>query len=260
MISLDKVLKNGKSLILAYDHGMEHGPVDFNLKNCDPRFIFEIAVKGGFSAIAVGHGLAEKYYPEFQGQIPLIVKLNGHTSMTKLEPYSPQLCSVKRAVEMGASAVGFTIYPGSTLENKMFVNFSKIVEEAHNFGIPVILWAYPRGAYVANNLDNKTIAYAARIGLELGADMIKLQHNGDAENLKWTIANAGLAKVAVSGGSKVDDRLFLLRAKQVMNSGATGMIVGRNIWKHEHPLKMVEALKKIIFDNANVDDAIKLLS
>src|SRR4051812_43769602 len=130
-VNISKLLRNGKALFLAYDQGLEHGPTDFNEKNVDPEFIFNLAYEGRFSAVACGIGLAEKYYQGVYREIPLIVKLNGKTNLAKINPISRQICSVQRAIKAGASAVGFTIYDGSPNEPTMLHEFGKVVEEAH---------------------------------------------------------------------------------------------------------------------------------
>jgi len=70
-MGFEKFLENGRSIILAYDHGVEHGPTDFNEKSVDPAFVMEVAEKGKFNGIALEKGLAEKYY---NGKVPLILK------------------------------------------------------------------------------------------------------------------------------------------------------------------------------------------
>jgi class I fructose-bisphosphate aldolase len=252
-----KLFTKNKTLILAYDHGMEHGPRDFNLKNCNPEFIFDLAIKGKFNAIAVGHGIAEKYYPKYKSKIPLIVKVNGHSSLSKPEPNSPLLCSVERAKKLGASAIGFTVHAGSFREQEMLQVFSKLVEDAHNQNLPVIMWAYPRGNFIKNDMKTEVIAYAARLGLEVGADMVKIKYNNDFEGLKWIIANTGKTKVAISGGNKLNTKSFLQQAEDIKKAGAVGMLVGRNVWQHEEPLKLAKALRSILIDNKSVKEALQ---
>ncbi|MFC2135769.1 class I fructose-bisphosphate aldolase [Bacteroidota bacterium] len=258
-IQINKLLTNGKAIFLAYDQGMEHGPVDFNLKNVDPNYILDIALEGHYNGIILHHGTAEKYYQNYYKDIPLIIKLNGQTTMTKTEPISKQLCSVERAIKLGADAVGYTIYDGSENEDDMIAEFSQIVDTAHDYGIPVIAWAYPRGKFVPDSTDTNLLAYATRVAAELGADMIKIQYNGDLEGFKWVIKNACKAKVVISGGSKEDPIQFLQKAKDVMSIGASGMAVGRNIWKHEKPFSLTKALQSIIYHEKSVEEAKKFL-
>lgn len=245
MIDLTKITTNGKALFLAYDQGMEHGPSDFDDKNVDPNYILEIGVKGGFNAVIFQKGVAEKYYSK---QLPLILKLNGKTNLVSGEdPYSPLLCTVSEALELGASAIGYTIYVGSKHESKMTSEFAELVRDAHQNNIPVMAWMYLRGKSIVGKDEKELTAYAARLGLELGADIIKIKYPGSVESLRWAVESAGKTKVVVSGGAKEDEEQFLEMARNAMKAGAIGMAVGRNIWQNSDPLGITAKLKKIIF-------------
>jgi len=248
-VNLDKITKNGKALFLAYDQGLEHGPADFDEESVNPLQVLEIAESGFFTGLILQKGIAEKYFFNKNYQVPLIVKLNGKTNLIKDEdPYSPQICSVAEALSYGAAAVGYTIYIGSEHEPKMTAEFGKIEQEAEEAGIPVIAWMYPRGRNIPDEKDPKIIAYAARVGLELGADIIKIRYTGDPVSFNWVIRNAGEAKVVVMGGSKEDEKTFLERTSIVMDQGAIGLAVGRNIWQNPQPLKIAKKIAEIIWN------------
>ena len=244
--SMSAFHRGGKRMLLAYDQGFEHGPsTDFNEKNVDPAYIMDIAVKGKFNGIVFGKGVAEKYY---DGRVPLILKVNSKASLAKGEPISRQNCSVEYAVSLGAKAVGYTIYLGSQFDCEMFQEFGRIQEEAHKRGIPAIAWVYPRGQAVQNDTTKEIVAYAARIGLELGADAVKIKYTGDTDSFSWAVKSAGKAHVFMSGGPKAPtDDDFLNQVKGVMQAGATGVAVGRNVWQNDDPLEMARKLREIIF-------------
>jgi class I fructose-bisphosphate aldolase len=230
-------------MFLAYDQGMEHGPVEFNDKNVSPEKIIEIARKGRYTGIIVGKGIAEKYKNEIKKSgVPLILKLNGKTNLYKGEPMSEQLCSVKEALKLGAKAVGYTIYLGSEYEHQMLKEFEEIEREAHALGLPVIAWVYPK-----HGLNKKGImAYAARVALEIGADIAKIKLT-NLKELKWAVKSAGKCKIVVAGGEKIPEKEFLNEAKEIMKSGVSGMAVGRNVWKAKNPIDVSKRLRKIIF-------------
>lgn len=240
-----KIMKNGKALFLAYDQGLEHGPTDFNDRNVDPNYIMDLAEKGKFSGIIFQKGVAEKYY---RGKVPLILKLNGKTNLVKGEPLSSQVCSVKEAIKLGAKAVGYTIYVGSAHEQKMLKEFGKIEEEAHGQGLPLIAWMYPRGKAIKDELSREVLAYAARVGLELGADIVKMKYNGNPEDLKWVVKSAGKTKVVIAGGTKKDEKEMIKETYEIMKAGACGLAIGRNVWQSKKPLELAKILKKIIFE------------
>jgi len=249
MEGLEKITKNGKALFLAYDHGMEHGPVDFDDESVDPAKILEIADSGFFTGFICQKGIAEKYYQKNKNKVPLIVKLNGRTNLISgQDPYSPQICTVEEAISLGASAVGYTVYVGSEYEAKMISEFSKIEEETDKKGIPLIGWMYPRGKAVEGKERSKEIlAYGARIALEIGAEMIKIPYTGDLESFKWVVQSAGRTKVVVMGGKKTEEKEFFMMVEDVLSAGAVGLAVGRNIWQDEEPLKISQKLAEVIF-------------
>lgn len=250
MVSLDKISRNGKILLLAYDQGMEHGPSDFEGENIDPNYIIKIGTEGGYTGIIFQKGVAEKYYPSTgSGQAPpLIIKLNGKTNLVKTqEPYSPLICTVDEAINLGASAVGYTIYIGSEFEEQMLKELGEVVRQAHEKGIPVIGWMYPRGKNVPNPADPGIIAYSARVGLEVGCDLVKVSYPGSLEEMKHVVSAAGKTGVLIAGGKKEDEEGFFEMVKTVMEAGAKGFAVGRNVWQSEKPLEITEKLKEIVF-------------
>lgn len=249
MTDLSKITRNGKALFLAYDQGMEHGPSDFDDENADPQHILNIGLKGDFTGIIFQKGVAEKYYKEeYKEKLPLIVKLNGKTNLNSdPDPYSPQICEVSEAISIGASAVGYTIYVGSRHESKMFQEFSKIEKDAHVAGIPFIGWMYIKGSGAEGKDIKELTAYAARLGLEMGADIIKIKYPGDEKSLRWAVENAGKTGVVISGGAKEDEAGFLEVVQTAINAGCIGMAVGRNIWQSKNPFEISRKVKEIIW-------------
>ncbi|MBR9704555.1 fructose-bisphosphate aldolase [Candidatus Pacearchaeota archaeon] len=248
MVSLKNITKNGRGLFLAYDQGLEHGPVDFNDKNVDPLYIIDIAKRGGYSAVIFQKGICEKYNDEIKkSKVPLIVKLNGKTSLFKGEPYSRQLCTVEEAIKLGASAVGYTIYIGSDYEDEMLSDFEKIQKKAHKKGLPVVVWIYPRGKSIKGKSKVKLMAYACRVGLEIGADIVKIVYTGSSDDLKWAVESAGRTKVVIAGGLKVNDKELIKKVKEIIKSGCIGLAIGRNIWQSDKPLDVTKKIKKIVF-------------
>jgi class I fructose-bisphosphate aldolase len=271
-----KIMPGGRSMILAYDQGFEHGPRDFvaHPESANFEYILDIAQRGKFTGIVVHAGLAEKYQAEIRdSQVPLILKLNGTSELyTKEDPYSPQLYSVSDALELGATAVGYTVYSGSKYEDDMQKEFAKIIREAHSQGIPVIGWMYPRGKSLfdrqsasktlklaleeqedTNQAIDETpaiVAYGARIGLELGADIVKVKYTGSVESFRWVVQSAYPTKVVMSGGpmTKTDEE-FLAKIEEIFSAGAAGIAVGRNVWQRPDPLTISEKIHRLIFSS-----------
>jgi fructose-bisphosphate aldolase, class I len=266
----------GTLLVLPIDQGLEHGPVDFfaNPDSQDPSYQFRLAKEGRFSAIALHIGLAEKYFHEYAGDVPLILKLNGKTSIPPdAQAFSPLTGSVEDAVRLGADAVGYTVYVGSPAQDRDFEQFRTVRAEAERYGMPVIVWAYPRGEFVAKRGGKESlyaVDYAARVALELGADIVKLNYPVASEKDKESpapyntlalsheaafhkvVQTAGRALVLVSGGEKVDDQTLLEKVRSSMDAGATGIIFGRNLWQrpYSEALRLTRELHAIFREYA----------
>jgi fructose-bisphosphate aldolase, class I len=245
----------GTLLVLPIDQGLEHGPVDFfaNPDSLDPKYQYDLARDGKFSAIALHIGLAEKYFHEYAGDVPLILKLNGKTGIPPdTHAFSSLTGTVEDAVRLGADAVGYTVYVGSPAQDQDFRQFVDVRREADRLGMPVVVWAYPRGEAVAKKGGKESlyaVDYAARVALELGADIVKVNYpvasSKDAESpppyntlkldptdaFRKVVQSAGRALVLVSGGEKVGDAELLTKVRSSMDAGATGIIFGRNLWQ-----------------------------
>ncbi len=261
---------NGTAILLPYDQGLEHGPRDFSANHLasDPAYVIRLAIEGGFSGIALQIGLAEKFYWDYAGEVPLVLKLNGKTDIPSgIDPLSPLNATVADAVRLGADAVGYTLYVGSPAQERDFSQFRRVREDAERLGMPLIVWSYPRGAAVDAKGGKDSfyaVDYAARTASELGADVVKVnfphpekqagvppayqdeissQHAIDA-----VVRSANRTLLLVSGGERADDAAMLEKARQSMEAGATGLIFGRNVWQrpHEESLHFVSELRKIL--------------
>jgi len=241
-------LRNGKALILAYDQGVEHGPEDFKKNNgWNPEYILELAEKGPFTGVILHKGVVEKYVDN-NFNVPIILKLTGKS---KLNPKLKQniVCSVKYADKLGVEGVGVTFYPFSEYEDIMIENLAKIQEEAREYGKEFFVWAYPRGKGI-DEFKTENIAYAARLAAEFGADFVKVKYNHKPKEYKEVIKNALKADVLIAGGKKVDKEKHLLKmTEEVINLGAKGLAIGRNIWQREEDeaLELAKKLAKIIW-------------
>jgi len=251
--------RDGKVLILAMDHGLEHGPVDFEPvpETIDPRSVFECATHDAVTAMAVQKGVAETYYPEYAEDVTLLVKLNGTSNLWMGEPDSAVNCSVDYAAEeLDADALGFTLYGGSNYEVEMAEEFRDAQEAAREHDLPMVMWSYPRGQGLKNDRKPETIAYGTRLALELGADVAKVKYPGDREAFEWAVDAAGDVKVVMSGGSKTDDYEFLKQVEDCISAGGKGLAVGRNVWQRENPMEILDALEKVIFDEQSAEEAL----
>jgi class I fructose-bisphosphate aldolase len=266
----------GTLLLLPIDQGIEHGPRDFfpNPASKDPEYQFRLAAEAGYSAIACQIGLATKYYPDYAGQVPLILKVNGRTDIPPSDDaLSTTNASVEDAVRLGADAVGYTLYVGSPRQDDDLHQLKGVREDCDRFGMPLVIWAYPRGSAIDGKGGRDSfyaIDYAARMAMEMGADIVKLNmpkldpaKDKDApapynemevsqdEAIRHCVESAGRALVVLSGGSRVDDEMVLGNTRSVMEAGGSGVIFGRNVWQREwnDALAIIEQIKETLLSN-----------
>lgn len=252
------IYRDGRAIIIAMDHGLERGPDVFKSipERADPSTVFDIATHNAVTGLAVQKGLAETYYPSYDADVNLVAKLNGKTDLVMGDRYSPQNWTVEYAANLGADAIGYTVYSGANLEADMFKEFRTVQEDSRKHGLPVVLWSYPRGQGVNDHDAPDTVAYAARIALELGADMAKIKHPGSQEAVKWAVHAAGELPVLMSGGASVSEEAFLHDVQTFMDAGGKGLTVGRNIWQRADPLALLDKLERIVYEGARVGDVL----
>jgi class I fructose-bisphosphate aldolase len=264
---------SGTLLLLPIDQGIEHGPRDFfpNPASKDPEYQFRLAAEAGYSAIACQIGLATKYYPDYAGQVPLILKVNGKTDIPPSdEALSTTNASVEDAVRLGADAVGYTLYVGSPRQDQDLHQLKGVREDCDRYGMPLMIWAYPRGSAIDAKGGRDSfyaIDYAARMAMEMGADIVKLnmpkidpEKDKDSpapyneggftqlEAITHCVRSAGRALVVLSGGSKIDDEGLLEQTREIMEAGGSGVIYGRNVWQREWSAarEIIDQIKEII--------------
>jgi class I fructose-bisphosphate aldolase len=260
-------------LVLPVDQGLEHGPADFlpNPPSESPFFQIGLAIDGGYSAVAFHYGIAARYMPAYAGRIPLILKLNGKTEIPPSDkPFSGLTGTVEDAVRLGADGVGYTVYVGSPRQDEDFAQLQRVRAECDRFGMPLFVWAYPRGEAIDKKGGRESlyaVDYAARVAAELGADVIKLnvptfdqkaresspkpyddmilEYRAAVEKI---VRTAGQCFVLFSGGSKIGDTDLLTKARMVMEAGATGLIFGRNMWQRPiaEALRLTEEIKRVM--------------
>jgi class I fructose-bisphosphate aldolase len=171
----------GRLLILPVDQGFEHGPARSFAPNpaaYDPRYHCRLAIESGCSAIAAPLGFLEACGREYAGDIPIILKLNGHDAFgDETDPTQAVYGSVDDALRLGCVAVGYTIYPGSARRFEMYARLREVAKEAKSRGLAVVVWSYPRGGALSKEGETAVdvIAYAAHLAAELGAHLIKVK-------------------------------------------------------------------------------------
>ena len=267
----------GKMVILPVDQGFEHGPdrsFAMNPDAYDPHYHYDLAIEAGLNAYAAPLGMIEAGADTFAGQIPTILKINSSNSLHNggTAPHQATTASVKDALRLGCSAIGFTIYPGSDAAFDMFEEITNIAEEAKANGLAVVIWSYPRGGDLSKIGETAMdiCAYATHIAAMLGAHIIKVKPPTQAlenletikvyeklkipmntleERVRHIIKTAfdGRRIVVFSGGNAKGEEDIYNEIRQIYKGGANGSIIGRNTFQRprEEALKMLDNIIKI---------------
>jgi putative autoinducer-2 (AI-2) aldolase len=243
------IQQDGRCLFLPIDHGYFQGPttklekpgetIKPLLPYCDALFVTR-----GVARACIN--------PE--DTKPIILRVSGGVSIIGDDLANEGLAtSMKEAVRINASAVGMSIFVGSKYEQQTLLNLAKLVDEAEEFGIPVMVVTA-----VGRELEKRDARYlglACRIGAELGARIVKTYWCEDFEK----VVDGCPVPVVMAGGPRVDtEREVFDFVYDGIQKGAIGVNLGRNIWKNEHPVAMIKAIRAIIHDNATASEADQL--
>lgn len=236
-VRLRRIFKDGKAVVCPLDFGGFMGPV----QGIDdpPRVVAEV-VAGGADAILVNPGMARSEWAGYAGRAGLIVRITGGSTKFSPNPaFHTLVCSVEEACALGADAVCVMVLVGSEQEQDMFEIMGSAISDAHSLGIPVLAEVIP--ADPAHNYDPEWIAVCARVGYELGADVIKTYFTEDGFA---GIVRACRAPIIIAGGPKVADPNTVVR--QAMQCGAAGIAFGRNVFQSADPRAKVRELHAIV--------------
>jgi len=206
-------------------------------------------------AITMLKGMAKAAWPKHAGKIPLIVQ---SIYFTPDDQMLEQAARPEEVLRMGADAIAVAIGVRGPIEGKFLKMMTGIVEEADKIGLPVIAHIYPRVYDGERRIvhDHDNILWAVRCGLECGADVIKVPYTGSVESYREIVATCPVPLVA-AGGPKCDTLLESLeQMRQVMEAGALGATIGRNIWGAADPCQALRAFKAVIHDGAAPEKAI----
>jgi fructose-bisphosphate aldolase / 2-amino-3,7-dideoxy-D-threo-hept-6-ulosonate synthase len=251
---LDRIFrKDNRSVIVPMDHGVTIGPIEGLEKM---QVTTNCLLEGNVDAILVHKGIAKQINI---GKAGLIVMLSGASNLSPNQNNKVQVCSVQEAVRLGADAVAVHINVGAQDEDKMLGTLGKVSDECDIFGMPLLAMMYPRGPKITEEHAPDVVAHAARLGAELGADIIKTNYTGDIETFRQVVESCP-SPIVIAGGPKAKTtKEILVMTEEAMKAGCAGLSMGRNIFQYEKPSLMVKALCAIVHDNSSTDAALQIL-
>lgn len=246
-----RVLNRGKALIVAMDHGVSSGPVA-GLE--DIRKAVANVAKGGATGIVLHKGAVRFAKDYFDERLALILHLSASTSLGPRPDHKVLVTGIEEGISYGADALSVHVNLGGDDEDRMLDDLSATVRGCDRFGMPVLAMMYPRGPRIKNPFDVDIVKHVARVGAELGADLVKTLYTGDSETFAEVVRGCAVP-VLVAGGPKLDsDRALFEMVEGALAGGAAGLSIGRNVFQAKDPIGVTRGLARMIFDGASIDE------
>lgn len=242
---MGRIFKNGKTLIMPVDHGVTK--VESGLQNIDELLRL---VSDYIDAVVMHKGIVKNSKMIADLDIGLIVHLSASTYLSKDPNDKRIVSSVEEAIRIGADAVSVHVNVGSETEARQLEDLGRVCDEADELGIPVLAMIYPRGKV---DVNVETVKQCARIGYELGADIVKVPF---VENFAEVVRFCRIP-VVIAGGSKESEVDLLRKVEIAMRNGASGVAVGRNIFNSPSPRDIAKALHHIVHEQMSVEEVIE---
>ncbi len=258
-IRLERIINRntGKTVVVPMDHGISVGPIAgvIDLKDAIGR-----VVDGGANAVVEHKGMVGEGHRGSGRDVGLIIHLSASTSLSTRPNAKTLVCTVKEAVQLGADAVSIHVNLGNGQEKEMLHDFGCVSREARKWGMPLLAMIYPRGENIDDEYDVGVVKHAARVGAELGADIVKVSYTGSVETFREVVGGCSVP-VVIAGGAKMDsDRDILEMVRGAIDAGGAGVSIGRNVFQHADPTKMVQAISSIVHGDSTVEEALKRLN
>jgi class I fructose-bisphosphate aldolase len=257
-IRLERIFNRntGRTIIVPLDHGVTVGPI-YGL--ADLRKTVDSVSEGGANAVLMHKGLVRCGHRAEGRDVGLIVHLSASTSLSPTPNHKTLVGNVEDAIKLGADAVSVHVNLGDDSEDAMLRDLGRVCSSANSWGMPVLAMVYARGPKIRNSFDPDVVAHCARVGEELGADVVKVNYTGDRESFEQAV-NACCIPVVIAGGPKLEDKRDLVEmVHESLAAGGTGLSVGRNIFQDDRPDLLVRALHGVVHEDLDVERAMLTL-
>jgi predicted phospho-2-dehydro-3-deoxyheptonate aldolase len=255
-IRMERIMdrNSGKTVIVPMDHGVTLGPMPGLI---DMRQTIDALAKGGVNAIVIHKGLVEAGHRRGGKDVGLIVHLSASTSLSPDPSAKVFVCSVEEAIRLGADAVSIHVNIGAGDERSMLHDLGLAAKEASHWGMPLLAMMYTRGPKIKNEYDVKVVKHAARVGAELGADIVKVVYTGSPESFHEVVEGC-FVPVVIAGGEKMEtDREILEMVKGSVMAGGAGVSIGRNVFQHRDPERIVRVIHKLVHNGFTVEEGLE---
>jgi len=241
-----RIIKSGKTVMLAVDHGYFQGPTT-GLEN--PRKAIAPLIPYADTLMLTRGVLRTSIDPA--SDVPVVLRVSGGASVLKELSNEGITASMDEAVRLNACAVAVSVFIGGEHEKESLMSLARLVDEGEEVGMPVLaVTAVGRDM----NRDSRYLALACRIAAETGASFVKTYYCDDFEKVTGTCP----VPVVIAGGKKLPERDALELAFNAVSKGAVGVDMGRNIFQSTSPVQMIKAVRAVVRDGASVDKAFEI--
>jgi len=257
-IRLERIIDRNsqRTVIVPMDHGVTMGPI--RGLECMRETINKV-VEGGANAIIIHKGIVANGHRRSGKDVGLIIHLSGSTSMSPDPNAKVPVCTVEEAIYLGADAVSVHINLGAETDQAMLAHLADVARECSRWGLPLVAMMYARGPKIENQFDVTHVKHAARVGAELGADVVKCVYTGDPESFAEVVGGCPVP-VVIAGGEKVDtDEQVLAMVDGALQAGAAGVSIGRNAFQHDDPEAIVRAIGMMVHGRRSLEDSLAFL-
>ncbi|HKK32221.1 MAG TPA: 2-amino-3,7-dideoxy-D-threo-hept-6-ulosonate synthase [Desulfomicrobiaceae bacterium] len=258
-IRLERIFNRntGRAIIVPLDHGTTVGPI-YGL--VDLRETVNKVAEGGANAVLMHKGLPRCSHRGHGRDVGLIIHISASTSLSPFPNAKTLVGTVEDAIRLGADAVSVHVNIGDETEGQMLHDLGEVASKTTSWGMPLLAMVYARGPKVENEYDPAVVAHCARLGEELGADVIKVVYTGDKESFA-KVTDGCCVPVVIAGGPKMTSaRDIVQMAHDSVEAGGAGLSMGRNIFQAENPTRLVRALNAVVHEDYDVEQAMELLS
>ena len=235
-----------RGVMLAVDHGYFLGPTE---RLEEPRKTITPLLPHADSLMLTRGVLRTSVDANFP--IPVVLRVSGGTSIIGKDLSNEKITtSVKDAIRLNVSALAMSIFVGAPYEHESLVSLGNLVNEGEEYGIPIL--AVTAVGKELEKRDARYLGLACRIASEFGAHLVKTYY---CENFEKVVKSCPVP-VIIAGGPKLATELDALKLTyDAIQSGASGVDMGRNIWQSDHPVAMIKAVKAIVHQNVTVKEA-----
>jgi class I fructose-bisphosphate aldolase len=245
-----------RTILVPLDHGLTVGPI-YGL--VDLRHTVSQVVEGGANAVVMHKGLVRCGHRTSGQDIGLIVHISASTALSPAPNAKTLVGTVEDALRLGADGVSVHVNLGDETESQMLSDLGEVASKAESWGMPVLAMVYARGSQIKNEFAPEVVSHCARVGEELGADVVKVAYTGDPESFSKAV-DACCIPVVIAGGPKMaSNRDLLQMVHDSIEAGGAGLSVGRNIFQAPNPKRLLQSMYKIAHEDWSVEEAVEVL-